>query len=183
MDPLSIATATVGLVTFCGQSITILLKFVGDTKSVNRTIQLFSNEIANLKRVLESVSLSLQDPRLLSLETGTGHEAQHYQDVVQCLRDCYTCMERLVKILHMLQSNDRNIFYRVKKQLRLNIESGEMSILRRQILSYTQTMHISLQMLLLSVSLKFRTNHFSDCVQFLANDAFGADFPWCIAPT
>jgi hypothetical protein len=58
-------------------------------------------------------------------------------------------MARLVKILEKLESDDGNIFKRVRRQLKLSIESGEMAVLRRQILSFTQTMQISLQMLLL----------------------------------
>ena len=149
MDPLSITAGTIGLTTFCGQAIKILLKFAGELSSVDLTIKLFSDEVANLNRVLKSITASSKDQSILSLAAGTGHEAQHWRDVLKCLGDCRSCMAGLVNILEKLESDDGNIFKRARRQLRLSIESGEMAVLRRQILSFTQTMQISLQMLLL----------------------------------
>jgi len=149
MDPLSITMATIGLATFCSQAINILLKFAGESSSVDLTIKSFSDEVANLDRVLKSITASSEGRSILSLAAGTGHEAQHWRDVLKSLGDCRLCMARLVKILEKLESDDGNIFKRVRRQLKLSIESGEMAVLRRQILSFTQTMQISLQMLLL----------------------------------
>lgn len=149
MDPLSITVATIGLATFCGQAVNILLQFAGQSRSVDFTIKNFADEVSNLDRVLKSITASSKDRSITSLAAGTGHEAQHWRDVLTSLGDCRSCMTRLVKILEKLEGGDGNIFKRTKKQLRLSIESGEIAVLRRQILSFTQTMQISLQMLLL----------------------------------
>ena len=149
MDPLSITVATIGLATFCGQAINILLEFAGQSSNVDFTIKTFADEVFNLDRVLKSITVSSKDRSIVSLAAGTGHEAQHWRDVLTSLGECRSCMKRLVTILEKLEGDDRNVFKRTRRQLRLSIESGEIAVLRRQILSFTQTMQISLQMLLL----------------------------------
>jgi hypothetical protein len=149
MDPLSITVATIGLATFCGQAINTLSVFAGQSSNVDFTIKTFTDEVSNLDRVLKSITISSKDRSIVSLAAGTGHEAQHWRDVLTRLGDCQSCMTRLVTILEKLESDDGNIFKRTKRQLRLSIESGEIAVLRRQIFSFTQTMQISLQMLLL----------------------------------
>jgi hypothetical protein len=149
MDPLSITAATIGLATFCGQAINILLKFAGNSSNIEFTIQTFADEVCNLDRVLKSITASSKDRSILSLAAGTGHEAQHWRDVLTSLGECRSCITRLVTILEKLEGDNGNVLKRTRRQLRLSIESGEIAVLRRQILAFTQTMQISLQMLLL----------------------------------
>jgi hypothetical protein len=147
MDPLSITAASVGLVTFCGQIIRILSQFVDDSKGVDNTVNGFSDEIAALARVLNSISISFRDPVVSSLTALTGHEGQHWRDVQRSLGDCHLSLDRLAKILEKLKADEKNVFRRARKQFKLNMRSGEIACLRRQILSFTQTMQISLQMI------------------------------------
>jgi hypothetical protein len=147
MDPLSITAATVGLVTFSGQIIGTLSQFVDDSKRVDDTVKDFSDEIAALARVLNSMAISFRDPAVSSLTALTGHEGQHWRDVQRSLGDCRLSFEKLANILEKVKADEKNVLRRARKQFKLNMRSGEIACLRRQILSFTQTMQISLQMI------------------------------------
>src|SRR5204863_9854361 len=95
MDPLSITAASVGLVTFCHQIIETLSQFVDDSKRVDDTVKVFSDEIAALAQVLNSMSISFRDPAVSSLTALTGHEGRHWRDVQRSLDNCRFSLEKL----------------------------------------------------------------------------------------
>jgi hypothetical protein len=147
MDPLSIATSSISLVAFCGQVVKILSQFIDQANRVDDTVKMFFDEISALSRVLNSVSSSFTDPALSSRIALTGHEGQHWGDVLTSMGDCRRTLERLVKILEKVSSEEKGALRRTRKQFRLNIASGEIAVLRNQILLFTQTLQISLQMI------------------------------------
>jgi Fungal N-terminal domain of STAND proteins len=147
MDPLSIAAASVGLVTFCGQIVGTLSQFVDDSKRVDGTVKTFSDEIASLAGVLNSIAVTFRDPLIASLTALTGHEGQHWRDVQRSLGDCRHSLGRLAIILERIKASEYDILRRARKQFKLNMSSGEIEVLRRQILWFTQTMQISFQMI------------------------------------
>jgi Glu-tRNA(Gln) amidotransferase subunit E-like FAD-binding protein len=147
MDPLSITAAAVGLITFSGQIIGTLSQFVDDSKRVDDAVKDLSDEIAALARVLNSMAISFRDPIVSSLTALTGHEGQHWRDVQRSLGDCRLSFEKLANILEKVKADEKNVLRRARKQFKLNMRSGEIVYLRRQILSFTQTMQISLQMI------------------------------------
>lgn len=149
MDPLSITAAAVSIVTFCSQTTTILAQLIDDNKNVDHTIKGFSDEVTHLSNVVESIGTNFQDPSIALRTSSTGHEGQHWRDVQKCFADAKRCLERLTIILTTLKSSKKGIPGRVVKQVRLSIASGEIALLRRQLSSFTQTMQISLQMILM----------------------------------
>lgn len=149
MDPFSITVGTVGLVTFCGQIVKTLSQIVDNAKTVDSTVKTFSEEIKGLAHVLNSISTVLQEPNVSLHLASTGIEGQHWRDVQKCLTDCRLTLVRLDAILVGLKSSDNGLLSRARTQFQLSIKSGEIALLRRQLVSFKQTMQISLQMIVL----------------------------------
>lgn len=160
MDPLSITAAAVGLATFCTQIVTTLSQFASDSTRVDTAVQRFSDEITGLSRVLHSISISFADASISSLPALTGHEGQHWRDVHRSLDDCKISLERLAKILEKVKAaaEGKGMLRRARKQFTLNMRAGEIVTLRSQIVSYTQTIQISLQMISLSSQIADRSS-------------------------
>jgi ankyrin repeat protein len=160
MDPLSITAAAVGLATFCTQIVTTLSQFASDSTRVDTAVRAFSDEITALYRVLHSISISFADPSVSSLPALTGHEGQHWSDVHRSLGDCKLSLERLAKILEKVKAaaEGNGVLRRARKQFTLNMRAGEIVTLRSQIVSYTQTIQISLQMISLSSQIADRSS-------------------------
>lgn len=147
MNPLSIAASSIALVTFCAQVVGILSQFIDQANRVDDTVKAFFDEISALSRVLSSISSSFTDPALSSRIALTGHEGQHWRDVLTSMEDCRRTLERLLKILGKVRSEEKGALRRTRKQFLLNVASGEIAVLRNQILLFTQTLQISLQMI------------------------------------
>jgi ankyrin repeat protein len=160
MDPLSITAAAAGLTTFCTQIVSTLSQFASDSTRVDTTVQHFSDEITALSRVLHSISISFADPSVSSLPALTGHEGQHWRDVQRSLGDCKLSLEQLAKILEKVKAaaEGKGMLRRARKQFTLNMRAGEIVTLRSQIVSYTQTIQISLQMISLSSQIADRSS-------------------------
>jgi hypothetical protein len=148
MDPLSIAAASGALVKLCATISTSLCTFIHDTRLVDQTLEAFRNEIDDFSDVLASIESSFRDPTLAeaALRVMTGHERPHWEKAKRSMNDCHTTLERLTFVLALV-NGDHGFLRRPRRQIRLDMNSKEIVLLRQQIQSYKATMDLSLQMI------------------------------------
>jgi hypothetical protein len=111
-------------------------------------------EIESLSHVLRSINTSFSDPSLakVALNAHTGHEAQHWENVRQSMRDCKETLERLEQVLEKVNKGDSGFLWRPKKTIKLNMKMETIALLKQEIAAYRQTMQLSLQLITVYVS-------------------------------
>jgi len=149
MDPFSIVTTSATLVDRCAKLTEYLYKYVKKIQNVDTAVQVLQLEITTLQRVLGSIGTSFSDPAMaqVALETLTGHEAQHWENVKRSMEDCEVTLTDLDKILENVTNVGDGFFRRAKTQVKLDMKSTKMTLLKQQVTAYRQTMQLSLQML------------------------------------
>lgn len=149
MDPLSIAAASGGLARLCTELSTSLYAFISEARCVDKTVQAFQEEIEDLSRVLDSINTSFNDPmyKEAALKTTTGHEGSYWENLRKSMNDCQWALERLANALERVKKEESRFFRRSRKQIRLNMTSAEIDVLKTRIQSYKTTMELSLHMI------------------------------------
>jgi len=146
MDPISIATASVGLVSACVR----LSGYIKKTQTVDTVVRVLDIEITSLSQVLGSIAMSFSDSLVASvaLEAQTGHEGQYWKTVKRSMDDCKGTLATLEQILQKVgKSEAGNFFRRSSKQIKLSMHLPEIDVLKQQVAAYRQAMQIALQMI------------------------------------
>lgn len=149
MDPISIGTVAVGLVRICANITGRLYTFASRARTVDDSIQTLRFEIESLSQVLSSIKLSFDDPLLAEaiVNTQARHERRHWQNVRQSLDHCSNTLTRLKGVLENVESCDGQFLVNVRRQIRMDMKSREMVLLKEQISSCRRTLHLSLQLI------------------------------------
>jgi hypothetical protein len=149
MDPISIAAASAGMVISCGKITRCIYTFLGKAQNVDTTIQALAIEVDALSRVLGSVSSNFYDPSLsvITFRSQTGHEAEYWQNVMRSIDDCKETLAILEQIASTLDKSGSGFFLRIKKQIKMDLKSGEIESLRQKISAYRQALSLSLQLI------------------------------------
>lgn len=139
MEGLAIATASFSLAGLCMK----LYTFVSNIQTVDKAITTLGEEINLLSHVLHSVHDSFKDPLRggTAPAVRTGHETQLWANVKRSLDDCEKTLKRLKRILESVHEGGF-----LKKQFKMDWRSGEISLLKDQVISYRQTMQLSLEL-------------------------------------
>jgi Fungal N-terminal domain of STAND proteins len=155
MDPISIVSASAGLVVTCYKLTSAIYSFVDKTQTVDTAVRVLGIEIESLSHVLRSISTSFSDPSLAkaAVSTQTGHEAQHWENVERSMRDCKDTLERLQQVLENVNKGDSGFLWRPKKAIKLNMKAERIALLKQEIAAYRHTMQLSLQLITVYVSL------------------------------
>jgi hypothetical protein len=146
MDPLSIAASSAGLVSLCTAISKVLYRFISDSRVVDQALAAFHDEIEELSGFLASIESSFGDDRTAKavLRETTGHEQQHWAKAKRSMEDCHRTLERLSKLLERVRGDhSQGFFSRQRKQIKLDMNSAEIVVLRQQIQSYKDTMKLS----------------------------------------
>jgi hypothetical protein len=146
MDPLSIAASSAGLVSLCTAISKVLYRFISDSRVVDQALAAFHDEIEELSGFLASIESSFGDDRTAKavLRETTGHEQQHWAKAKRSMEDCHRTLERLSNLLERVRGDHgQGFFSRQRKQIKLDMNSAEIVVLRQQIQSYKDTMKLS----------------------------------------
>ena len=146
MDPLSIVVASGTLVKLCTQLSKLLYTFINGARHVNKTVQALQGEIDALSGVLASINTSFKDDAY-ALKATTGHERLHWECVEKSMNDCCRILESFKNVLEKVKKDGSGFFPRPMKQVRLKMNSAEITTLKEQIQSYKETMNLSLQII------------------------------------
>jgi hypothetical protein len=117
---------------------------------VNDEIRVLGVEVDALSKALDTISESFKDPSLaeLAIESQTGYDAQHWQNVRRSLGDCKATLASLETVVEKLKTTGGGLLRRsIGSRLKLDINSGAIALLKQQITAYRRTMQLSLQLI------------------------------------
>ena len=156
MDPLSIAASSAALATVCLKVSGFLYTFVDETKNVDTNINEFCEEIVALSRILDSISKSLKETRLIATSQ-MDPNGDLWISLRMTLNDCRATLGRLdetLKGVNRPAAFGISILRRPTKQVMLSLKMKDIGIFRQRIQYYNGAMQLPLQMINLYAFLK-----------------------------
>jgi uncharacterized protein YoxC len=144
-DPLSITTGVFALLSVAFTVTKELKKLHDGATVVQRTISELENDVSGLTRVLESMRDAFGR---ITAEHGTGHIANLWDNVAKSIEDGKRILGELAALIQDI-SKESKFLDDHRKQLRLNRAEDKIRSFRVHIQSYRDTLHISLQAILL----------------------------------
>jgi Fungal N-terminal domain of STAND proteins len=150
MDPLSILSSSVNLVSTCSKITSYIYAFINKTKVVNTAVQLLGIEVDSLSQALGSISTSFDDPLLAN--AALDHHPEHWGIVKRSMDDCKGTLKNLEGILKGFNKADRGFLHLSTKQIKWEMKSEEITLHRQRIAAYRDTMQLSLQLITMYVA-------------------------------
>ncbi|KAF2141059.1 uncharacterized protein K452DRAFT_44571 [Aplosporella prunicola CBS 121167] len=141
MDPLSICASAANVAQLCGTIIKSLYKFCDDASNVDATVEGFRIETTNLQQTLVNVESTRKTSLARNIQS---LELKHWGHVNSVLKRCWKTLLKLEAVLDRCASA-QGIGRMPKTQIRLNMQSHSINILRKHMKSYTQALQVSLQ--------------------------------------
>lgn len=149
MDPSAIATTSLRLVQLCNKT-KKSLSYV-TSKIVAPLIAALASEIASLSQALNTISESFNIPFLANAALSSQCGREHWQNVLQAMEDCKETLTSLEWRLEEVEDSTKGLFAFTKNPE--NLHSTESSFLELQIGTYREAMQLSLQLMVLYMSL------------------------------
>jgi len=155
MDPLSIRTASAALISLCAKVTGQIYLFVSKARLVDDAIRTLRIEIESLSEALLFSKQCFDDPLLTAtvLTARTRHERRHWLNVHRVLDDCGNTLKRLNDILESVDQCEGQFLIHARKQIKLDVKSGEVAVLKEQITSCRRALQLSLHLISVYVSL------------------------------
>ena len=141
MDPLSIASSTVGVVAFCGKLVEVVGQFVYESREVTDSVKHFYDTIVTLQGSLQNLGEVLRNR-----PNPQPFERDHYHNIFRIVQSCKNAVEKLARQLPTLPIEPSTIA-RAKATLAMNIKSTSIQQTIGHISSYTQVLQLSLMTL------------------------------------
>ncbi|KAL0262550.1 hypothetical protein SLS55_001518 [Diplodia seriata] len=151
MDPLSICASAANVAQLAGIIISKLAAFCEAASHVDITVSGFRVEIHNFQIALRLVA---ETKNLWQLRQMTDLEQDHWTRIDKLLRRCKQTLEKLHSLLEKAVVKETTLGRRPLTQLRLDMKSHIICILRSHIKSYTQALQVSLSTLTLANQLQ-----------------------------
>ena len=155
MDPFTIATTAASIVGICAKLSNTIFIYIQNTLVVDTAVDALRIEIDSLAHVLDTLGSSFKDASLAerALELQTGYEGEHWRHVKRSMDDCKVTLDNLQRILDRVNKVEvRGIMRRPIKKFKLDINSGDIELLKQHIAAYRRTMQLSLQLITVYVS-------------------------------
>jgi uncharacterized protein YigA (DUF484 family) len=137
MEPISTATAIVGLITSCTKLASFVQNFIclADEK-----LRVLEQETRSLSNVLRSMKASLSDS-LIRQAAMNSHTTRHWSDVNRSLLDCEDTLKRLKTVAEKARVPQAGlgIFRTARRTFKLALSSVEILMYRQQLSTCSQT--------------------------------------------
>lgn len=143
------------IVSQCGQITMTVIKWVESVRTVDDRINAFVHEVTTLRMTYESLRVSLEQPsmqeaaRITNMDVG-GHL---WTQMSRTLHDCERTVQLIVNVLRRIQA-DSGHFKSVIKQLKEQLNTGELSRLREEVVMYNSSLQLPMQMIGLTLQLR-----------------------------
>ncbi len=150
MDPLSV---TVSVASLLGTSIKIgaTLKTLWDgSKSVDARVQGVLDEVEAFTTALELVKKTLEEDKLSETIQSTGHIGDHWKNLFICIIDGQQTLDALQAAVVKVNKS-ASVLDNTRKHLRFEAAAKEISAYQYKIRYYRDTIHLSIQTVILSV--------------------------------
>ena len=156
MDPISILTL-VGSTTKVSWEIgNVLIDSVGAVRSVDENLKGFSREVDGLRRLLVSITTSLNDPALGLAEISNAKDANKdmWVAIYGAIEDCHDYLQKLRNEIVPLTKSDesKNVFSQAVRALKLHLTKDDINKIRSHVQYHQLGLSTSLQMLNVYVS-------------------------------
>jgi hypothetical protein len=148
MDPCSIPSLCLAVAGLCYSAYTQLAQFIEASRIAHSTWRGFNDEIKALENVLHSISSSLEKSDLLR-RYAPRHENQHWLNVGASVNDCERSIKAFLMLLESIKVSEElhSLIAKPLQQFRLSQSTQTMTVIRNQIVSYKDTLSVSLQMI------------------------------------
>jgi hypothetical protein len=148
MDPITALTTAGAVVKIVSQVSITLFTFIQDMKQVNHNLSSFFVEVQVLKTALTSIADSLQSTSLRK-STNNKAEVDLWDSIDDALNECNKTCEELLEVLQGIGGNhtDPGSFKQAIRQIKLNWESENISLIRSRIQSHTTSLQLALQVI------------------------------------
>ena len=144
MDPLSITTGVLSLLGVCVSVSIELRKLKNGAGEAKSRISGLLSDVDNLRNVLQSMELTLDDLHNKDRFQTTGHIGVHWHSLNQSLSDGKDTLDDLASLLTSLDKSV-SVLDGTRRYLRLEQASTQIVEYRQHVQSYHDTIQFSLQ--------------------------------------
>ncbi|KAF3920597.1 Ankyrin-1 [Orbilia brochopaga] len=165
MDPLSISASVTALLTICFQITRSAVSFGAEISEIDETITDLFSELQELQTVTENIKSTLDSGALQTIESATGHEAQHWRCVERVLEQCRSTISSLRRDLQAIEAarGSDKVLGRLRALFTSRLSERRIQGYSHKIKSSRDALQISLQLLIL-----LSTNDAKDSVATLS---------------
>ena len=151
MDPIALVSL-VGQATRMSWEIVIIIReSVQEVRKVDENLQSFSHEVDGLRRLLISITTSLNDPNLGLAEVANDHNANRdmWEAIFGGVEDCHNYLQKLCEEIMPLQASEqaKSVFSKAVRALKLQLNKDDINKIRDQIQVHQMGLNTALQML------------------------------------
>lgn len=144
MDPLSVTTGVLALLAVCVSVSIQLRKVKNGAGEAKARISGLLNDVENLRHVLESMEVTLDDLENQNLFQTTGHIGSHWRSLNSSLQDG---KDTLVELQAVLDAIDKDVAFLdgARRYMRLKESTERIVEYRQHVQSYRDAIQFSLQ--------------------------------------
>jgi hypothetical protein len=150
MEPLSIILASISIAKFCESVVSGLKRFIDETKVVETTLTALCQDVEEFKGTLELLRSTLDDATMQNSIRASGFIGNHWTCMKASLDDADSTLVLLQKAVDRIDKSV-SVMDSARKQIRVRNASSELDLYRGKIRSFHNTIHISLQSVMLYV--------------------------------
>ena len=154
MDPISIISLAGSTTKTVYQISTQLYLFINRVKEADQSILALSNELSGLRRSLDAISTTLQNPLVRSETAVASENTPIWAAVAGSLDDCRQSLQAFEhKIVpYQREKGHRNLLRKSVTVWKLNISDADIRTIRDQANTHTSSLQIALQTINMYVS-------------------------------
>lgn len=154
MDPISIISLAGSTTKTVYQISTQLYLFINRVKDADQSILALSNELSSLRRSLDAISTTLQNPILRSERAIASENTPIWAAVAGSLDDCRQSLQAFESKVapYQHEKNRRNLLRKSATVWKLNLSDADIRTVRDQTNTHTSSLQIALQTINMYVS-------------------------------
>lgn len=148
IEPLSITTAIVALLTTCINTGLDIKSFIAATKVADGKIRGLLADVESFTRVLSLMSDTLGRDEVQRSFQSTGHIGNHWTILLTCIQDGQNTVSQLQATLDKVHK-PVGWFDESRQHIRIQGVTAKITMFQQQIRSYRDTLQLSLQTVIL----------------------------------
>ena len=164
MDPISIISLAGSTTNTVYQISTQLYVFINRVKDADQSISALCNELSSLRRSLDAISTTLQNPLVRSETAVAAENIPIWAAVAGSLDDCRQSLQAFESKIAPFQheKSRRNLLRKSVAVWKLNLSDADIKTIRDQTNTHTSSLQIALQTINMYVPILIRTDKTSN---------------------
>ena len=144
MDPFSITTGVIALLTTCIQVGGAIKDFHDGAATADVKVKGLLSDVESFSQVLRMMKETLEDEKVQSSLQLTGHMGNHWSDLSMSIKDGQNTLVQLQSTLDRVNKSV-SVLDGARKHIRLKGALEEIGMFQQQIRSYSEVVQLSLQ--------------------------------------